>query len=134
MLPTRLTRVDAATVSARTNLRSACARRDPPIVARVEDGRVLLDLRTVFPEQDRADRGRPSSHRDRRVPASKLLATLYTIGHSTRPLDDLVAALHAHQIQNARRYPRLPHVAPPAAFNRDSLEQSCLPPEFVMSG
>jgi len=25
---------------------------DPPIVARVEDGRVLLDLRTVFPEQD----------------------------------------------------------------------------------
>jgi L-seryl-tRNA(Ser) seleniumtransferase len=26
---------------------------DPPIVARVEDGRVLLDLRTVFAEQDR---------------------------------------------------------------------------------
>jgi L-seryl-tRNA(Ser) seleniumtransferase len=25
----------------------------PPIVARVEDGRVLLDLRTVFPEQDK---------------------------------------------------------------------------------
>ena len=25
---------------------------DPPIVARVEEGRVLLDLRTVFPEQD----------------------------------------------------------------------------------
>jgi len=24
----------------------------PPIVARVEQGRVLLDLRTVFPEQD----------------------------------------------------------------------------------
>jgi L-seryl-tRNA(Ser) seleniumtransferase len=27
---------------------------DPPIIARVEDGRVLLDLRTVFPEQDEA--------------------------------------------------------------------------------
>jgi L-seryl-tRNA(Ser) seleniumtransferase len=27
---------------------------DPPIVARVEEGRVLLDLRTVFPEQDGA--------------------------------------------------------------------------------
>jgi L-seryl-tRNA(Ser) seleniumtransferase len=26
---------------------------DPPVIARVEDGRVLLDLRTVFPEQDR---------------------------------------------------------------------------------
>ncbi len=25
---------------------------DPPIVARVEDGRVIVDLRTVFPEQD----------------------------------------------------------------------------------
>jgi L-seryl-tRNA(Ser) seleniumtransferase len=28
-------------------------KHDPPIVARVEDGRVLLDLRTVFPDQDR---------------------------------------------------------------------------------
>ena len=27
---------------------------DPPIIARVEEGRVLLDLRTVFPEQDDA--------------------------------------------------------------------------------
>jgi L-seryl-tRNA(Ser) seleniumtransferase len=25
---------------------------DPPIIARVEEGRLLLDLRTVFPEQD----------------------------------------------------------------------------------
>jgi L-seryl-tRNA(Ser) seleniumtransferase len=25
---------------------------DPPIIARVDEGRVLLDLRTVFPEQD----------------------------------------------------------------------------------
>jgi L-seryl-tRNA(Ser) seleniumtransferase len=25
---------------------------DPPIIIRVEDGQVLLDLRTVFPEQD----------------------------------------------------------------------------------
>jgi hypothetical protein len=25
---------------------------NPPIIARVEEGRVLLDLRTVFPEQD----------------------------------------------------------------------------------
>ena len=27
---------------------------EPPIIARVEEGRVLLDLRTVFPEQERA--------------------------------------------------------------------------------
>ena len=31
-----------------TRLRSS----DPPIIARVDEGRVLLDLRTVFPEQD----------------------------------------------------------------------------------
>jgi L-seryl-tRNA(Ser) seleniumtransferase len=33
-------------------LQSALRRNDPPIVARVEEGAVLLDLRTVFPEQD----------------------------------------------------------------------------------
>ena len=27
---------------------------EPPIISRVEEGRVLLDLRTVFPEQDSA--------------------------------------------------------------------------------
>ena len=52
------------------------------------------------------------------------MATLYTIGHSTRPLDDLIAALHAHQIQtlvDIRAFPmsrRLPQ------FNRDSLEKT----------
>jgi len=25
---------------------------NPPVIARVEEGRVLLDLRTVFPEQE----------------------------------------------------------------------------------
>jgi L-seryl-tRNA(Ser) seleniumtransferase len=33
-----------------TQLRSAAT----PVIARVEDGRVLLDLRTVFPEQEEA--------------------------------------------------------------------------------
>jgi L-seryl-tRNA(Ser) seleniumtransferase len=27
---------------------------EPPIIARVDEGRVLLDLRTVFPDQDAA--------------------------------------------------------------------------------
>ena len=52
-LPTRLLAVTCEGLSAdelSTRLR-AC---DPPIIARVEDGRVLLDLRTVFPEQDEA--------------------------------------------------------------------------------
>lgn len=52
------------------------------------------------------------------------MATLYTIGHSTRTLDELVIALEAHEIQtlfDIRAFPmsrRLPQ------FNRDSLEQS----------
>ena len=53
-----------------------------------------------------------------------MLAVLYTIGHSTRPLDDLIQSLRAHQIQtliDIRAFPmsrRLPQ------FNRDSLEQT----------
>jgi uncharacterized protein (DUF488 family) len=52
------------------------------------------------------------------------LAVLYTIGHSTRSLEELVGALKAHQIEvlvDIRAFPmsrRLPH------FKRDSLEQS----------
>ncbi len=51
------------------------------------------------------------------------MATLYTIGHSTRSLDELIAALHAHSIQtlvDIRSFPmsrRLPH------FNREALEK-----------
>jgi uncharacterized protein (DUF488 family) len=50
------------------------------------------------------------------------MATLYTIGHSTRSLDELIEALQAHSIQtlvDIRSFPmsrRLPH------FNRESLE------------
>jgi len=50
-LPTRLIALTHPDLS--TN--ELCARlrhSDPPIIARVEEGRVLLDLRTVFPEQD----------------------------------------------------------------------------------
>jgi uncharacterized protein (DUF488 family) len=53
---------------------------------------------------------------------NSLLATIYTIGHSTRTLDELVAALRAHGIRtlvDVRSFPmsrRLPH------FNRESLE------------
>jgi L-seryl-tRNA(Ser) seleniumtransferase len=51
VLPTRLLAVSCAGLAAdelATRLRAS----DPSIIARVEDGRVLLDLRTVFPEQD----------------------------------------------------------------------------------
>lgn len=50
------------------------------------------------------------------------MSTLYTIGHSTRTLDELVAALQAHRVTtlvDIRAFPmsrRMPH------FNRESLE------------
>ena len=52
------------------------------------------------------------------------MAALYTIGHSTRALEDLIGTLRAHQIQtlvDIRAFPmsrRLPQ------FNRDSLEKT----------
>jgi uncharacterized protein (DUF488 family) len=52
------------------------------------------------------------------------LATLYTIGHSTRTIEDLIAALRSHRIESLvdiRAFPmsrRLPQ------FNRESLEKS----------
>jgi L-seryl-tRNA(Ser) seleniumtransferase len=52
-LPTRLIALSLENLGA-----NECAARlrqsDPPIIARVEEGRVLLDLRTVFPEQEQA--------------------------------------------------------------------------------
>ena len=52
------------------------------------------------------------------------MATLYTVGHSTRSLDELIETLQAHSIQtlvDIRAFPmsrRLPQ------FNRESLEKS----------
>jgi uncharacterized protein (DUF488 family) len=58
------------------------------------------------------------------------LATLYTIGHSTRPLAELIEALQAHEIKtlvDIRAFPmsrRLPQ------FNRESLDKSLLAAEI----
>src|SRR5580704_3897310 len=52
------------------------------------------------------------------------VATLYTIGHSTRSLDEFIAVLQAHSVQilvDIRSFPmsrRLPH------FNREALEKT----------
>ena len=50
-LPTRLLALSRKDLSAE-ELAARLRRSDPPVIARLEDGRVLLDLRTVFPEQD----------------------------------------------------------------------------------
>ncbi len=50
-LPTQLLAITNDAMSA-DELSAAFRALDPPIIARVEDGRVLLDLRTVFPAQD----------------------------------------------------------------------------------
>ena len=51
VLPTRLIAITSANLSA-DELSARLRSSDPPIVARVEQGRVLLDLRTVFPAHD----------------------------------------------------------------------------------
>ena len=52
-LPTRLIALTHANLSA-DELNARLRASAPPIIARVEEGRVLLDLRTVFAEQDAA--------------------------------------------------------------------------------
>ena len=67
-----------------------------------------------------ANANRPQS--ERAQPIIRPMATLYTIGHSTRTLDELISVLQTHQIEtlvDIRSFPvsrRLPH------FNRESLE------------
>ena len=51
VLPTRLLALICDGLSA-DQLAASLRASDPPIIARVENGRVLLDLRTVFPDQD----------------------------------------------------------------------------------
>lgn len=53
ILPTRLLALTCEGLSA-DELVARLRSWDPPIIARVDEGRVLLDLRTVFPEQDAA--------------------------------------------------------------------------------
>jgi len=51
VLPTRLIALTHAVLSA-VELSARLRANNPPVIARVEEGRVLLDLRTVFPDQD----------------------------------------------------------------------------------
>jgi L-seryl-tRNA(Ser) seleniumtransferase len=51
ILPTRLLAISAKNLSA-DEITERLRNFEPPLIARVEEGRVLLDLRTVFPEQD----------------------------------------------------------------------------------
>ena len=51
VLPTNLIAITHADLSA-NDLCQRLRASDPPVIVRVEEGRVLLDLRTVFPDQD----------------------------------------------------------------------------------
>jgi L-seryl-tRNA(Ser) seleniumtransferase len=53
VLPTRVVAIAGGNLSADQWLARLRA-SDPPVIARLEEGRVVLDLRTVFPEQDTA--------------------------------------------------------------------------------
>jgi L-seryl-tRNA(Ser) seleniumtransferase len=51
VLPSRRVAVTCSDLSV-DELAARLRANDPPIIARIEEGRVLLDLRTVFPSQD----------------------------------------------------------------------------------
>jgi L-seryl-tRNA(Ser) seleniumtransferase len=51
-LPTTVLALTCYSLSA-NELAARLRASDPPVIARVEEGKVLLDLRTVFPEQDK---------------------------------------------------------------------------------
>lgn len=53
-----------------------------------------------------------------------MLARLYTIGHSTRPLEDLIETLQAHQIKTLVDIRAFPMSRRQPQFNRESLERS----------
>ena len=53
VLPTRLLAVTCETLRA-DELSARLRASEPPVIARVDEGRVMLDLRTVFPEEDAA--------------------------------------------------------------------------------
>jgi L-seryl-tRNA(Ser) seleniumtransferase len=52
VLPTKLLAITCSGLSA-DELAARLRHSDPPVIARVEEDRVLLDLRTVFPDQDK---------------------------------------------------------------------------------
>jgi L-seryl-tRNA(Ser) seleniumtransferase len=51
VLPTKLIAVEHSLLSA-DRILAALRKNDPPIIARIEEGKVLLDLRTVLPGQE----------------------------------------------------------------------------------
>ena len=56
----------------------------------------------------------------------KLVARLFTIGHSTRTIEELVEALQAHQIKTLVDIRAFPTSRQLPQFNRESLEKSLL--------
>ena len=51
VLPTRLLALSCDGITA-DELMERLRKAHPPVIGRIEEGRVVLDLRTVFPEQD----------------------------------------------------------------------------------
>ena len=51
-LPTRLIALESDRAPATPQVEAALRRAAPPVIARIEDGRVVLDLRTIPPGED----------------------------------------------------------------------------------
>ena len=123
VLPTRVLALTCEGLSA-DELAARLRGSEPPIIARVEEGRVLLDLRTVFPEQDVARGGRSQPHRCVTFSHRSSVGSPLHYRTFDPPIEELIETLHTHAIKtlvDIRAFPmsrRLPQ------FNRESLEKS----------
>ncbi len=94
VLPTRLLALTCQGLSA-DEFSSRLRTSDPPIIARVEEGRVLIDLRTVFPEQDQLIAGCAAAHRISASPHRRFVG--HPLHHRT---------FHSAARRTGRRAPR----------------------------
>jgi L-seryl-tRNA(Ser) seleniumtransferase len=95
VLPTKLLAIICAGVSAQ-QLAARLRANDPPVIARVEEEKLLLDLRTVFPEQDAeiigalkklpAASDKPQAARSRKLQATS--HRLQATSHKQEPPND----------------------------------------------
>ena len=85
-----------------SRLAARCATGDPIVIGRIEDGPVVLDLRTVDPDQDDATWPRPSSGPSRRA-MTVVVGTAGHIDHGKTTLLRALTGIDADRLPEERR-------------------------------
>ena len=101
--------------------RARCARGDPPVVGRIEDGRLLLDPRTLADAEATSPRAAAARGRAaRRRPARRRRSTLGTAGHIDHGKTALVRALTGVDTDRLPEEQRARHLDRRSATRRSS--------------